>query len=464
MRTRASASAPRSAGTPRASLPNSHSTGPASSGPSSSRAASPAPSAASTVTPAARSRGSRSGSGAPRTTSTWNRLPALERTALPPYGSADPAPKTTAPARQRAGRGAPRRRPRSRTPRGPRPGRPGPPRRPAGPRRGTAPRRRGRPAGSACARPPPARSARSAVRSPFVVLPRDLHSGRHPAPDGRECADLAAPYTRRRRRRRPGGGVGRRRRRGCCWPGSGGLPAGRRGGDGRTGGLHQRGEGGRLVDGQLGQHAAVELDAGELEALHEPVVGHVVLAGRGVDAGGPQLAEVTLADLAVAVLVGGRVEDLLLGLAVQPGPLAAVAAGRLEGRPALLLGVDRPLHACHWRAPSRLGGAQSPSSFLRLLVSAGEMTWSWSSRRLRREDLCSNLCWLLACSRMSFPLPVTRTHFAVPLCVFCFGMSSVLVRVWRRHGTWTSRQLGGCRDVHRSRRPCVWWCGPAAAG
>src|SRR3712207_8915994 len=33
------------------------------------------------------------------------------------------------------------------------------------------------------------------------------------------------------------------------------------------------------------------------------------------------------------------------------------------------------------------------------------------------------LCWLLACSRMSFPLPVTRTRLAVPLCVFCFGMS-----------------------------------------
>src|ERR687884_490884 len=65
-----------------------------------------------------------------------------------------------------------------------------------------------------------------------------------------------------------------------------------------------------------------------------------------------------------------------------------------------------------------------PSSFFRFLASDGEMTWSWSSRRLRVEDLCSNLCWLLACSRMSFPEPVTRTRLAVPLWVFCFGMSS----------------------------------------
>ncbi len=37
-----------------------------------------------TVTPRACSRGTSGPSGAPRTTSTWNRLPALERTAFPP--------------------------------------------------------------------------------------------------------------------------------------------------------------------------------------------------------------------------------------------------------------------------------------------------------------------------------------------------------------------------------------------
>src|SRR3712207_4280253 len=68
---------------------------------------------------------------------------------------------------------------------------------------------------------------------------------------------------------------------------------------------------------------------------------------------------------------------------------------------------------------------------------------------------------ILACSRMSFPLPVTRMRFAVPLWVFCFGMSSVLVRVWRRRGTSTSRQHGAAATSLGRRRRDVWWCGRA---
>src|SRR3712207_6692592 len=48
------------------------------------------------------------------------------------------------------------------------------------------------------------------------------------------------------------------------------------------------------------------------------------------------------------------------------------------------------------------------------------------TRRLRADDFTSNLCWLFVCSRTSFPEPVTRTRLAVPLWVFCFGMSLVL--------------------------------------
>src|SRR5215207_4914918 len=129
-----------------------------------------------------------------------------------------------------------------------------------------------------------------------------------------------------------------------------------------------------------------------------------------------------------SVGVRRRVEQLLLGLAVQPGPLTAVAAGGLQGRPALLLGVDRPLHACHVRAPvfSSVKGGQRPSSFFIRGASAGERTPVPLTRRLREEDFTSNLCWLFVCSRTSFPVPVTRTRFAVPLWVFCFGMFLVL--------------------------------------
>ena len=71
----------------------------------------------------------------------------------------------------------------------------------------------------------------------------------------------------------------------------------------------------------------------------------------GVDALDPQPTEVALA------LRDGRGRrsrasgHLLLGLAVEPRALAAVAAGPLEDDPALLLGVDCPLHACHVSTP-----------------------------------------------------------------------------------------------------------------
>src|SRR6266542_4685545 len=111
--------------------------------------------------------------------------------------------------------------------------------------------------------------------------------------------------------------------------------------------LDQLREGGRVVHGQVGEDLAVDLDLGQAQALDEAVVGDAVGAGRGVDALDPQPAEVALARPAVTVGVDQRVGDLLLGLAVQPGALAAVATGLLENGTTLLLGVDRPLHACH---------------------------------------------------------------------------------------------------------------------
>src|SRR5699024_2951308 len=118
-------------------------------------------------------------------------------------------------------------------------------------------------------------------------------------------------------------------------------------GEGVLGDLDQGGESRRVVDGELGEHAAVHLDTREAEALDEAVVGQAVGAGGSVDALDPELTEVALALLAVAEVVGLRVQHLLLRLAVQARALAAVAAGLLKDFPTLLMGVDRPLHACH---------------------------------------------------------------------------------------------------------------------
>ena len=85
-------------------------------------------------------------------------------------------------------------------------------------------------------------------------------------------------------------------------------------------------------------------------------VGHAVLARGGVDARDPQAAEVALAVAAVAVRVGVRLHDRFLGALVVRVRLAAEALRPLEGRAALLAGVDGALDAGHL--------VPAPSSFL----------------------------------------------------------------------------------------------------
>src|SRR5262245_24063482 len=114
------------------------------------------------------------------------------------------------------------------------------------------------------------------------------------------------------------------------------------------GDLDQLGEGGRVRHGELGEHAPVHVDARGLQALDEPVVGDAARP-RGVVARlDPPPSERALALIAARIGVSHRVGHLLLGLAVHPRPLAAVPAGPLKHHPALLVGVDRPLHACHF--------------------------------------------------------------------------------------------------------------------
>src|SRR6185437_4483503 len=110
--------------------------------------------------------------------------------------------------------------------------------------------------------------------------------------------------------------------------------------------------------------------------------------------------------------------------AVEPGTLAAAAAGPLEYDATLLVGVDRPLHACHGRTPciirrawrrSGRGLGQRPSSFFAFLMSAAERTSTPARRRVRVEGLCSKLCRRLARSCRSLPDPVTLNRFLAPL-------------------------------------------------
>src|SRR6266446_1051746 len=81
---------------------------------------------------------------------------------------------------------------------------------------------------------------------------------------------------------------------------------------------------------QIGEHFAVDLDVGALEARHERAVGHAQLAHRGVDAGDPQRAELALPLAAVAVGVLPRLHHRLLGDPVDVSSAAAEALRLLD--------------------------------------------------------------------------------------------------------------------------------------
>src|SRR6476646_7729963 len=137
------------------------------------------------------------------------------------------------------------------------------------------------------------------------------------------------------------------------------------------GDLNQRSEGGRVADRDLGEVLAIHLDASGLEPLDQPVVRDVVGAGRSVDPGDPQLAELALAGTPVTVGIGQRMQLLLFGFAIQARPLTAVTLRCLEYCAALLLRVYCALHACHESLPISLGSCTGSSSAVQQLLDAG---------------------------------------------------------------------------------------------
>src|SRR6188768_3323055 len=82
-----------------------------------------------------------------------------------------------------------------------------------------------------------------------------------------------------------------------------------------------------VVDGEIGQHLAVNVDLRLLEAGHELAVAHAELARRRVDTGDPELAENALAGAAVAVGVLPGLHHRLLGDAEDILAAAAIALG-----------------------------------------------------------------------------------------------------------------------------------------
>src|SRR4051794_9445055 len=111
--------------------------------------------------------------------------------------------------------------------------------------------------------------------------------------------------------------------------------------------LHERGERAGVVDREIGEHLAVELDPGGLQAVHEPRVGDPVGSDARVDARDPEPAELCLAVAPVAVGVHAGVVHLLLREAIAHATAAGIALGGRKRLAALLLRVDGSFHSCH---------------------------------------------------------------------------------------------------------------------
>src|SRR5207247_5320559 len=107
----------------------------------------------------------------------------------------------------------------------------------------------------------------------------------------------------------------------------------------------------RVADGEVGEHFPVELDPRLRAAVHELVVREPVRAGGGVDPRDPELPELPLPHLPVAVGVDERVLDLLLRVAVVGALTTPVALRLLEDLAALLVRGDGALHPRHSPSP-----------------------------------------------------------------------------------------------------------------
>src|SRR5690606_1445436 len=120
--------------------------------------------------------------------------------------------------------------------------------------------------------------------------------------------------------------------------------------EGALGFLGQRRKSRLVVHGDVGQHLAIEGDAGPGQAVHEAAVAHAVDAGRRVDAGDPQRTEVALLLLPADVGVLQRLDDRLVGDAEDLAAGVVVTLGLLEDLLVTTARLHATLDSCHFLA------------------------------------------------------------------------------------------------------------------
>src|SRR5262245_20921225 len=116
--------------------------------------------------------------------------------------------------------------------------------------------------------------------------------------------------------------------------------------------LRERAERLGIRDRQLRQDLAVDLDARSLESRDQPAVREPVQAGRRVDAGDPEHAELALALLAVAIRVLPAFFDRFAGRLQQLAAAREIAFGLAQNAALALPGGDPAFHSRHFDSPS----------------------------------------------------------------------------------------------------------------
>src|SRR5437868_5499452 len=97
----------------------------------------------------------------------------------------------------------------------------------------------------------------------------------------------------------------------------------------------------------VGEHLAVQRDAGEVQRVDELAVGQPLGADRGVDALDPQSAEAALLHLAVAIGILPGLLDRLAGDADRVLAAAVIALRLVEDALVLGAGGHTAFDACH---------------------------------------------------------------------------------------------------------------------
>src|SRR5690606_11059035 len=185
--------------------------------------------------------------------------------------------------------------------------------------------------------------------------------------------------------------------------------------------LCQRGKAGGIVHRDISQHLAVQGDTGLQQAVDEAAVADTVGAGSRVDAGDPQRTEVALLLLAADVGVLARLDDRLLGDAIDLAAGVVIALRLVEDLLVTAARLDATLDSCHFLIPQRYGSMRSrrPASSAR--------TW-FVCRRLRFRLVAFLVrMWLrLAWPALYLPEAVLRKRLAAARLVLILGIANVL--------------------------------------